>query len=168
MKILTLENTCLDLDTLSDSIEEDIRFAVLDNSDPTDPDFMFIPLIFMESFNAPAMVLKIAGKEIAMPIDWSILVGCSETGAELEVIPLTSVNSRGFEAFLYNPLGSFRIDYGEIEMESYYADVKWFFPKFRNGHILAIPLEDKPNPVCAYFVKDINRFSELVDQSLLF
>ena len=34
MKILTLENTGLDLNTLPDQIEEDIRFSVLDNQIP--------------------------------------------------------------------------------------------------------------------------------------
>ena len=34
MQILTLENTALDLNTLPDQIEEDIRFSVLDNPDP--------------------------------------------------------------------------------------------------------------------------------------
>ena len=48
MKILTLENKGLDLNTLPDQIEEDIRFSVLDNSDPNNPDFFFIPLIFLE------------------------------------------------------------------------------------------------------------------------
>ena len=37
----------------------DLRFAVLDNSDPANPDFFYIPLIFLESFNAPAAVLEI-------------------------------------------------------------------------------------------------------------
>jgi len=29
--------------------------------------------------------------------------------------------------------------------------------------MLAVPLEDKKNPVCAYFVKDISRQCEQVD-----
>ena len=33
----------------------------------------------------------------------------------------------------------------------------------RNGQLLAIPIEDKENPRCAYFVKDINKQSELID-----
>ena len=101
MRILTLEDKCFPLTNLPDELEEDIRFAVLDNSDPKDPDFFFIPLIFLESFNAPAMVLEIAGKEIMMPLDWSIAVGDSTSGNDLEVLPLTSINNRGFEAFLY-------------------------------------------------------------------
>ena len=40
-------------------IDDDVRFSVLDNSDPKNPDFFFVPLIFLESFSAPAMVLEI-------------------------------------------------------------------------------------------------------------
>ena len=98
MRILTLENECFHLDKLPEELEDDIRFAVLDNSNPKDPDFFFVPLIFLESFTAPAMVINIAGKEITMPVDWSIAVGCSESGNDLEVLPLTSLNDRGFEA----------------------------------------------------------------------
>ena len=36
MRILTLENTPYDLDTLPDEVN-DLRFAVLDNSDPANP-----------------------------------------------------------------------------------------------------------------------------------
>ena len=114
MRILTLDNECFSLKNLPDELEEDVRFSVLDNSDPKDPDFFFIPLIFLESFNSPAMVLEIAGNEIMMPIDWSIAVGDSQTGNDLEVLPLTSINDRGFEAFLFNPLSSFKFEFGDI------------------------------------------------------
>ena len=104
MRILTLDNECFNLDDLPETIEDDVRFSVLDNSDPKNPDFFFVPLIFLESFSAPAMVLEINGREITMPVDWSIAVGCSESGNDLEILPLTSINDRGFEAFLFNPL----------------------------------------------------------------
>ena len=64
MQILTLENKTFSLNNLPDEVDENTRFAVLDNSDPKEPDFFFMPLIFLESFNAPAMVLEINGKEI--------------------------------------------------------------------------------------------------------
>ena len=67
MRILTLDNKCYKLEHLPDELTEDIRFAVLDNSDPKNPDFFYIPLIFLESFNSPAMVMEINGKEI--PVD---------------------------------------------------------------------------------------------------
>ena len=102
MRILTLENQPFDMTELPEEIE-DLRFSVLDNSDAKNPDFFFIPLIFLESFNSSALVLRIAGKQIRMPLDWQILIGEAEFG-DLEVVPLTSINDRGFKAFSFNSL----------------------------------------------------------------
>lgn len=167
MRILTLDNKCFNLDELPDQIEDDVRFSVLDNSDPRNPDFFFIPLIFLESFSAPAMVLDIGGQEITMPVDWSIAVGCSESGNDLEVLPLTSINDRGFEAFLFNPLKSFKTEFAEIKITNFYTDVKWYFPKMKNGQLLTVPITEGKNPLCAYFVKDISRHCEIIEYSLL-
>ena len=163
MRILTLENECFNLDDLPETIEDDVRFSVLDNSNPKEPDFFFVPLIFLESFSAPAMVLDIGGHEVTMPVDWSVAVGCSESGNDLEILPLTSINDRGFEAFLFNPLTSFKTDFAEIKIVNFYTDVKWYFPKMKNGQLLTVPIEDGKKPLCAYFVKDISRNCEVVD-----
>jgi len=163
MRILTLENKTYDLNNLPDELDEDFRFSVLDNSDPSDPDFFFIPLVFLESFNSPAIVLEINGNELIMPVDWHIAVGDSKTGKDLEVLPLTSLNDRGFEAFLFNPLKSYKADYGEIKIINFYNDVKWYFPKTKNGQLLSIPLTENENPLCAFFIKDISRQSEVID-----
>ena len=167
MQILTLENEALDLNTLPDQIEEDIRFSVLDNSDKENPDFFFIPLIFLESFSSPGVVLKVGETEIQMPIDWHIAVGCSESGNDLEVLPLTSIGDRGFEAFLFNPMASFKPEFGEVKVINYYNDVKWYFPKMKNGQLLSVPITDGADPKCAFFVKDISRQSELIDYAAL-
>ena len=167
MRILTLENQCFSLNNLPEQIEDDVRFAVLDNSDSKNPDFFFMPLIFLESFSAPAMVLEIKGKEITMPIDWCIAVGDSTSGNDLEVLPLTSLNDRGFEAFLFNPLTSYTCEFGDIKITNFYNDVKWYFPKMKNGQLLSVPVTEGDNPLCAYFVKDISRQSELIDYGAL-
>jgi hypothetical protein len=167
MRILTLENECFSLENLPEQIDDDIRFSVLDNSDPKNPDFFFIPLIFLESFSAPAMVLEINGKEITMPVDWSIAVGCSESGNDLEILPLTSINDRGFEAFLFNPLTGYKTEFAKIEITNFYTDVKWYFPKMKNGQLLSVPITDGKEPLCAYFVKDISRQCEVIEYSLL-
>lgn len=167
MRILTLDNHCFSMNNLPNEIEDDIRFSVLDNSDPKNPDFFFVPLIFIESFNAPAMVLEINGHEVTMPIDWSIAVGDSDCGNDLEVLPLTSINDRGFESFLFNPLSSFKFEFGTIKVVNFYNDVKWYFPKMRNGQLLSVPITEGPEPLCAFFVKDISRQSELIDYTNL-
>ena len=96
MRILTLDNTSYNLNNQQDELEEDLRFSVLDNSDIDNPDFFFIPLIFLESFSSPAIVMDVAGNEVMMPVDWHMAVGDSNTGNDLEILPLTSLNDRGF------------------------------------------------------------------------
>jgi len=161
MKILTLDNLAYDLDTLPEEID-DLRFAILDNSDTANPDYHYIPLIFLESFNAPALVLRIGENQIKMPVDWQILIGEPDLG-DLEVLPLTSINDRGFKAFQFNPLTSFRPSFLDIEIVDVYHDVMWYAPKLRNGQMLAVPLSSNDKPDCVYFVKDISRNCEVVD-----
>jgi hypothetical protein len=139
-----------------------MRFAVLDNSDPNHPDFFFHPLMFLESFNAPAIVLEIGGHEVVMPVDWCIAIGDGTTSCDLEVLPLTSLNNRGFDAFVFNPLSGFRIEFMKIEIVNFYNDFKWYFPKMRNGHLLAMPITTGSKPQCAFFVNEISRQSELI------
>ena len=167
MQILTLDNRTFHLNNLPDEVDDNMRFSVLDNSNPNEPDFFFQPLIFLESFNSPAVVLKIGKHEIQMPLDWCIVVGCKESGNDLEVIPLTSLTDRGFDAFIFNPLSDFKFSFGEIEIVNIYMDVKWYFPKMRNGHILATPLTNGEKPPCAYFVKEISRQSEIIQYGKL-
>lgn len=161
MRILPLENVAYDLDTLPDEVG-DMRFAILDNSDPKDPDYHYIPLIFLESFTSPALVLRISDHVIRMPVDWQILIGEPDLG-DLEMLPLTSINDRGFRAFQFNPLTSFRPSFLEIEIIDVYHEVTWYAPKLKNGQMLAVPLNDDPEPDCVYFVKDISRNCEIVD-----
>jgi hypothetical protein len=165
MQILTLENKPYDLNNLPDEIEDDMRFSVLDNSDPQNPDFFFIPLIFLESFNSPAMVLRIGNQEVSMPLDWSIAVGDSSSACDLEILPLTSLNDRGFEAFCFNPLSGFKMEFHRIEIVNFYNDVKWYFPKMKNNQLLSVPLNKESAPLCAFFVKEISRQSEMIDLS---
>jgi hypothetical protein len=167
MQILTLDNISYDLNNLPDIVDDDMRFAVLDNSDPREPDFFFIPLIFLESFNSPAMVLKIGDDEVTLPLDWSIAVGDNQSSCDIEILPLTSLNDRGFDALCFNPLSSFRVEFRKIEIVNFYNDVKWYFPKMKNSQLLAVPLGQQPKPLCSYFVKEISRQHELIDLSKL-
>lgn len=162
MNILTLDDEAFSLNDLPDEVDEHMRFAVLDNSNPNEPDFYFQPLIFLESFNSPAMVLQIGDHEVMVPIDWCIAVGDSSTSCDVEVLPLTSLNDRGFDAIVFNPLSSFRIEFMPTKIVNFYNDFKWYFPKMRNGQLLAMPLTQGDNPLCAFFVKEVSRQSEII------
>ena len=161
MQILTLENTAFEMNEIPDEVD-DLRFSILDNSDPNNPDYFYIPLIFLESFNSPALVLNIAGYVIRLPVDWKILTGEEEIG-DLEMIDISSLNERGFKAFSFNPISSYMPEYLPIGIVDLYSDVKWFFPKLKQGQILAIPLELGEKPKVVYAAKEINKQNEVVD-----
>jgi hypothetical protein len=37
----------------------------------------------------------------------------------------------------------------------------------KNGQLLSVPITEGTNPLCAFFVKDISRQSEVIEYSLL-
>jgi hypothetical protein len=166
MRILTLDNEHFNLETLPDEID-DLRFAILDNSNPQNVDYHYIPLIFLESFNSPALVLKIGDTVIKMPVDWQILIGEPEMG-DLETLPLTSINDRGFKAFEFNPLSAFRPSFQDIEILDIYHDVTWYAPRLKNGQFLCVPIDDGVKPRCVYFVKEVSRNCEIIDYGQAF
>jgi len=166
MKILTLENTPLHLGSLPEEVD-DLRFAILDNSNPHNVDYHYIPLIFLESFNNPALVIRIGDAQIKMPLDWQILIGEPDMG-DLETIPLTSINDRGFNAFEFNPLSGFKPSFLDIEILDIYHDFTWYAPRLKNGQFLCVPIDDGDRPRCVYFVKEISRNCEVVDYSQAF
>ena len=159
MKILTVDNKSYDLDTVPDEID-DIRYCVLDASNKNDVDFYFLPLVFLESFHAPAICLQIGPYTLQMPMDWSIMT-CDDDYTGVEVIPLASLNNRGFRAVCLNPLHTNSLTNHEINITNIYQDVKWFMPRLKNGHMLAVPLDNAPKPKCVYFVKEVNRVCDL-------
>lgn len=166
MYILTLDNTRYNLETLPEEID-DLRFAILDNSTPQNVDYHYIPLIFLESFTSPALVLKIGPHTVRMPVDWQIVIGEKEHG-DLETLPLTSINDRGFNAFVFNPLSSFVPDFLPIEIIDIYTEVTWYAPRLKNGQFLCVPIEDGPKPKCVYFVKEVSRACEIIDYGQCF
>ena len=169
MRILTVENHAFELDNIPEEVD-DLRFCVLDNSNPKNPDYYFMPLVFMESFNAPALACKIGESIIKVPVsppmskEWQILIGEPDIG-DLETITVTSVNDRGFKAFVFNPIKNFKPTFLDIEIVDVYQDVKWFFPKLKNNHLLAVPLTDGPEPQCVFLIKEISRQCEIIDIS---
>ena len=160
MKVLTVENKSYDLDFVPEEID-DIRYCVLDYSDKENADYIFVQLVFLESFNSPAAVLKIGKNTITVPLDWSIIV-CDPMVGDPEVLPITSINDRGFNAFVFNPLTGFVPSFTEVEIINIYQEMKWYFPKLKYGHILCVPIEETSNPKCVYFVKETSKVPDVL------
>jgi hypothetical protein len=160
MNILTVENQAFELNQLPDEVD-DLRYAVLDWIDPKNVDYHFVPLIFMETFHAPAAVLKIGDSVVQVPLDWYIVIGEKDHG-DPEIVPIMNINDRGFSAFVFNPISSFRPDFQPLEITNIFQDIRWFTPKLKHGHILAVPLNNSDKPLCAYFVKETNKLPEVL------
>jgi len=161
MKILTVENQSYDLDYVPEEIDN-IRYCVLDYSNKNEADYFFVPLVFLEIFNAPAAVLKIGNNMVKMPLDWSLII-CEPDVGEPEVVPITSLNDRGFHAFTFNPITGFLPKFQEVEITNVFQEVKWHFPKLKYGHLLAVPLDDKEGSQCAFFVKETSKIPDVLD-----
>jgi hypothetical protein len=154
MLILTNENRSYDTDMAPDDVG-DIRYGVLDLSVPKEADFYFYPLVFLESFNCPAIVMNIGPYRISIPYDWYILIGDASVG-DLEILALRDFNERDFTTPVLNPLTGFIPDYYKIEIVETYNEVRWCFPKLNLNNILAVPLKMGFNPPCAYFINEVS------------
>ena len=161
MKILTVENQSYELDFVPEEIE-DVRYGVLDYSNKNDADYFFVPLVFLEIFNAPAAVLRIGNHMVKMPLDWSLII-CEPDVGEPEVVPITSLNDRGFHAFTFNPITGFLPQFQNVEITNVFQEVKWHFPKLKFGHFLAVPLGDEEGSNCAFFVKETSKVPDILD-----
>lgn len=161
MKILTVDNQSYELDFVPEEIE-DIRYSVLDYSNKNDADYFFVPLVFLEIFNAPAAVLRIGNHMVKMPLDWSLII-CEPDVGDPEVVPITSLNDRGFHAFTFNPITGFLPQFQNVEITNVFQEVKWTFPKLKFGHFLAVPLSDEEGSNCAFFVKETSKVPDILD-----
>ena len=105
------------------------------------PNFLiYIPLIFLESFNAPAAVLEIGKFKVKMPLDWKMLIG-EQGQPEMHVLPITSLNDRGFDAFTFNPLSSSKPDFFKVLSHS---DFIRYFTVVREGMDVDISIDSFP------------------------
>lgn len=102
-----------------------------------------------------------------MPIDWSIIVGDINTGS-LEIMTLMHLMDKDFDVFCFNPINGYMPQFLKLEILTVWPDVKWFFPKLKNGHILTVPLQDGNTPMCAFFVKELNKIPDQLDIRKLF
>lgn len=166
MLILLTDNSPFNMATLPEEID-DLRFCVLDYSDPRDADFYWVPLLFLDQYPRPSCDLQIGSHRVQMPLDWSIIIADQDC-CSMEIIELKDLRDRPFNAFVMNPITGFMPTFGEITQLNLFPDVTWHIPKLKYGHILAVPLEQTTNPPCAFFVKDVHRLPENLDISWIF
>lgn len=161
MLLHTLEHGVYDIDRIPEEIDN-MYYGVLDYSDQNAPDFIYCPLVFLESFSTPCLEVEIGGNRFHMPLDWHIVIADRFTG-ESELLSLVHCAGRRFSAFCLDMSNSSIMpDFGDLDVVNVYTEKKWYVPKLRVGHILAVPVNPKTN-ICAFFVKDIQKIPEVLD-----
>lgn len=148
-------------------IEDDLRFCVLDYSNQNDVDFIFPAVVFLDQFSRPAADLSIGQFHVHVPLDWSVVIADKHMG-NLEIIDIKHINDRDFQVFCLNPLSGYMPSFLDIEISNIFPDVSWNVPKLSNGHLLVVPLSNGPEPLCAIFVKDVNKLPESLDITKVF
>ncbi len=166
MRILTPENTTFDMNDLPNQVD-DLRYCVLDYCNQDEVDFYFYPLFFLDVFSRPAADLKIGPYRITMPLDWSVVITDRDFGY-LEIIELKHLNDREFDVFAFNPINGYMPEFYEISIQNIFPDFSWNMPRLKYGHLLAVPLNDSPNPPCALFVKDTNKLPDVLEITKVF
>jgi hypothetical protein len=102
-----------------------------------------------------------------MPLDWSVIIGDVNSG-DLEVMPLIYLNDKDFDVYTFNPISGYMPSFLKLEIVNIWPDVKWYFPKLKNGNLLSVPLSGGHAPLCSFFVKDTNKLPEQIDIRKLF
>ena len=75
---------------------------------------------------------------------------------------------KDFDVFCFNPIKGYMPRFMKLEILNTWPDVKWYFPKLKNGHLLAVPLEEGENPLCAFFVKETSKIPDMIDIRKIF
>lgn len=128
---------------------------------------MFPPVVMLDQFTSRAADLRIGKFRVSVPLDWSIIIADKNMG-NVEIIDIKHINDRDFQVFCFNPISGYMPSFPDLEIENIYSDVTWTVPKLINGHILAVPLNDDDEPLCALFVKDTNKLPESLDITKIF
>jgi len=82
---------------------------------------------------------------------------------DLEVMPLVYLMDKDFDVFCFNPINGYMPSFFKLEIINTWPDVKWYFPKLKNGHFLSVPLSDEDGALCVFFVKDVSKILDNID-----
>lgn len=169
MQFLTVDNTLCDTDALPELITEGVpdRFCVLDYSNVEDVDFRFPALVFLDEFTRQSAVLSVGRYRVTVPMDWSIVVGDVNSG-ELEIVEIKDIGNRGFTAFCYNPITGYIPSFLDLRLVGQAGDLPWTVPKLVKTHLLALPIQSGPSPLCVLIVKDMSKLPDSLDIGAIF
>lgn len=160
MYILTENNTPFSMNEVNE--ETDIMFGIIDYSDPNNADYIFYPLMFMETYRTPAVELLVGDDIVTVPMDWNIVIGDKDSG-EIEVFPIKKLIDRSFDAFIMNPISGFMPEFKTLKVLNIFPDLKWNLPKLMNGYILCVPIKNVSQPKCIFISSPTVKVPEVLN-----
>jgi hypothetical protein len=165
VNILTVEQKQLDLSKIDDVIPM-TQYTVVDlGSDlnhHNSADIIFPKLIYIAEQTGAAVLCNIGGYEVMLPLSWNIFVG-DEDSAEIELLPITELNARKFQALITNPISGFRHHFGDVRLMRVLIDYDWVMPKLKNGQALAVPINSKNE--CIYITSSLSKIPTVCSPS---
>lgn len=161
MNILTPENHAFDVDQITDTIPEEM-YCVLDLGEHGNSDYYFRHIHNVVSFNSISVDLQIGNDVVQVPLGWQILLGDEDSGM-LEMCTIENIlNMKEPCAFVYNPIRSMYARYLPVKVLRIFTfPIKWQMPMLQRKNLLAVPLCNGENPLCAYFADENEKIQDL-------
>lgn len=160
MNVLTPENYSFEMDQVIDTIPNE-SFCVLNLISMEDADFYFRHILNTVSFNSISVDLKIGQYVIQVPLQWQILLGDEDTGM-LEMCTIENIlNMKEPKAYVLNPLRSMYARFEDVQvLRVFTLPTKWQIPMLPRKNLLAVPLRNGENPMCAFFADENEKIQD--------
>ena len=181
MRILTPENLAFDVSQITHKSKQ--KYCILDLSDSADIDYKFASALLFSEYEYPATELKIGPYTLEVPMNWRILTGDKIFG-ELEIVDIDELINFEYQAFVFNPLRSYKPKFMPISVSNSYTSMtNWYVPKLQKKHVMGVPLgierewptaanpltrEQEPFPECVWLIDDIDRMNAEIALSDVF
>lgn len=162
MLVLTPENLPFDMASIVEDAPDEL-YCALNLSDISDSDYFFYNILNTVTFTAMTAELQIGDMIVQVPINWQILLGDEDTGMmEMSSIEdLLSLTEP--HAFVYNPLTSLYPKFLPVSIKQIFTiNIKWQMPMLSRSHLLAVPLQVKHKPLCAFFADENDKFPDFL------
>lgn len=163
MLVLTPENKPFDMASIGEFTPNEL-YCSLNLSDLTDTDYFFKYILSTVTFTAMTAELLIGDMVTQVPINWQILLGDEDTGMmEMASIEDILAMREPPNAFVYNPVNSLYPRFLPVSVKSLYTvNVKWQVPMLSKSHLLAVPIQRKEKPLCAFFADENDKFPDFL------
>lgn len=160
MKILTPENVPYDMNTIG-GYAPDQFYCSLDLSSLEESDYYFHDLMSVISFSSVLVELDIGGNIIEVPLNSQILIGDEDTGM-MEMSSIEDLMTiKEPLAYSLNPIKSLYPRYIPVKINRCYQSTptKWQMPSLNRKNLLAVPIENKKNPLCIFLADENERIT---------